>query len=232
MDLIVKHRVLVQKEIEIINSVKKLINTKTKKIISTLFVSLVISLGIFIASNISYVKVLIAFIINPIDSIKLLFRTLMEHLGFYVMSIMGYFGWHDTPVSIFFGIFIILSMFIINFSSKEKYNEEKLSRKENIYIFILGIFSCLITIISLFEWTLNYNGIDTSNFSLSDFSYYIKNTYDILGVQGRYFIPLLPLLIIPINLKIQIKNKKQILIITQIIYYLIVFIYMFIIIIK
>jgi len=123
-------------------------------------------------------------------------------------------------------------MLIINFLSKEKYNNNKLSRKDNMYVFGLGLFSCVITIISLFEWTLNYNGINTSDFVLSDFSYYIKNTYDILGVQGRYFIPLLPLLIIPINLKIETKNKKEILIITQIIYYLILFIYMLIIIIN
>jgi len=220
------------KQIEIINSVKKIVNTKIKRIIATMFILILIVVGLFIISNISYVKVLIAFILNPIDSIKLLFRTLIEHLGFYVISIMGYFGWHDTPVSILFGIFVILSMLIINFLSKEKYNNNKLSRKDNMYVFGLGLFSCVITIISLFEWTLNYNGINTSDFVLSDFSYYIKNTYDILGVQGRYFIPLLPLLIIPINLKIETKNKKEILIITQIIYYLILFIYMLIIIIN
>lgn len=220
------------KQIEIINSVKKLINTKSKKIIAILFVLLLIVVGVIIVTKISYVKVIIAFIVNPIDSLKLLFRTLMEHLGFYVISIIGYFGWHDTPVSIFFGIFIILSMFVINFLSKEKYNDEMLSKKENIYIFVLGILSCLITVISLFEWTINYNGIDTSNFTLRDFSYYIKNTYDILGVQGRYFIPLLPLLIIPINIKIKKENKKQVLKIVQIIYYLILFIYMFVIIIN
>jgi len=157
------------KQIEIINSVKKIVNTKIKRIIATMFILILIVVGLFIISNISYVKVLIAFILNPIDSIKLLFRTLIEHLGFYVISIMGYFGWHDTPVSILFGIFVILSMLIINFLSKEKYNNNKLSRKDNMYVFGLGLFSCVITIISLFEWTLNYNGINTSDFVLSDF---------------------------------------------------------------
>ena len=219
-------------KIEIVNDLKKIINSKRKKIIILFLGILLLLLGIFFVSNISYVKVLIAFIINPISSLKLLFRTFVQHFGFYVISIMGYFGWHDTPVSVFFGIFIILNMLIINLFSNEKYKEVKLNKKENIYIFILGIISCLITIISLFEWTLNYNGMNTSNFLVSDFSYYIKNTYDILGVQGRYFIPLLPLIIIPINLKIEKEHKKGILKFTQILYYSILFIYMFVIIIN
>jgi len=220
------------KQITLINNIKKVINTRIKKIITIIILSILSVIGILFLSKISYAKVLISFIINPIDSLTLLSRTLVEHFGFYIMSIMGYFGWHDTPVSILFGVFIILSILIVNLLSKEKYNDKQLSKKDNIYIFVLGIFSCIIIIISLFEWTINYNGIDTSNFTLSDFSYYVKNTYDILGVQGRYFVPILPLLIIPINLKIKKENKKQILKIIQIIYYLVLFVYMFIIIIN
>ena len=217
------------KKIQLICSI---INNKKKKKILVLSLLLLMLMSLLLVNKISYIKVLVSFIINPIDSIMLLFRTLKEHLAFYAISIMGYFGWHDTPVSVLFGVFIIVGIFIINFLSKSKYENNKLSKKENIYIFSLGIFLSLIIIISLFDWTLNYNGIDTSEFTISDFSYHIKNTYDILGVQGRYFLPIIPLLIIPIDLIKQTKNKNQVLKITQIVYYIIIFIYMFVIILN
>lgn len=224
--------ILPKEKITLFKKLKNITNTKISKITLIITSLIIVILTTKILININYIKVLLAFLINPIASISLIIRTLIEHFGFYVMSIFGYFGWHDTPVSIKFGIFIIINLLLINFWSDNNYQEKNLSKQDNIYIFLSGIFSCVIIIISLFDWTIIYNGIDTTNFTISDYAKYISNMHDILGIQGRYFVPFLPLLIIPLNLKINNFKNQTILKIFQLIYYLTLTFYMLITIIK
>lgn len=208
-------------------------NKKLKIIISLIIFLIMLFLILPIIIKISYVKVLLSFVITPIDGLKLIIRTLIEYLDFYAISIVGYFGWHDTPVSILFGFLVIILLLITNILSKDNNKKNELILKEKIFIVSLGVFLSLIIIISLFDWTLGYLHINNSNLSITDYSKYISSTKAILGIQGRYFIPILPLLLIPIDLNIKkIKNKKLILTITQVIYYSVLFIYMFLILLK
>ena len=222
--------ILPLKRITLYSKIKNIFNTKIKKLLLIIGLIILGLISIKILMNISYVKVLLAFIINPIDGISLIIRTLKAHFGFYIISIMGYFGWHDTPVSILFVVFIMLNLLIVNIPYNN--NDKKLSRRDKIYLFALGLFSCLIIVISLFDWTIKYNNIDTSNFTIADYSYHVSNMYDILGVQGRYFIPFIPLLIFPIEIGIdKLKNKKLIKVM-QIVHYIVLTIYMLIIILN
>jgi len=229
--------ILPTKKIILLDKIKK-IYSKNKKIkLAFTLICVAIIVGFVLIKfllKIDYVKVLFAFILNPIEGIKLIIRTLMKNYLYYPMSIVGYFGWLDTPVSILFLIFIIIFLLIVNLLSKDnnskKYN---LKLKERIYILSLGIFLSLIIIISLYNWTLGYLGVDNSNLSIYHYSYYMDLLNSILGVQGRYFIPVIPLFFIPFDLNLNgIKNRKIILIILQIIYYIILFTYMLIVVLK
>lgn len=227
--------ILPKNKINLLNKIKEFYN-KNKKLkitISIIIFLIILILALPFIIKINYVKVLLSFVINPIGGIKLIIRTLMEYLDFYAISIVGYFGWHDTPVSILFGFFVIIILLITNLLSKDNNEENKLILKERIFLFCLGVFLSLIIIISLFDWTLGYLEINNVNLSIKDYSKYISSIDAILGVQGRYFIPIMPLLLIPIDLNIKkIKHKKLILTIIQVIYYSIMIIYMFLIILK
>jgi len=209
---------------------------KNKKVLKTALIVLTLIIGCLlffkVAINISYIKVLISFLVTPISGCLLILRTIANYIDFYAISIVGYFGWHDTPVSILVGVFVILCLLIINFLSAPKDENNKLNFKERTTLFIFGIVFSIIIMISLFDWTIGYLGTDTTGFGISDYSNRIVSAAAILGVQGRYFIPILPLLIIPFDFNKEIKNKKLILTITQIIYYVIMFIYMLIVILN
>lgn len=209
---------------------------ENKKILKLILIVLALIIGCFlffkVAINISYIKVLISFIVTPVAGSLLILRTIVNYVDFYAISIVGYFGWHDTPVSMLPGIFVFACLLIVNFLSSPQDEKNKLKFKERAALFIFGIIFSIIIMISLFDWTIGYLGTNTSGFSISDYSNHIVSTVAILGVQGRYFIPILPVLIIPFDFNKEIKNKKLILTITQVIYYVIIFIYMLIVIMK
>lgn len=226
--------ILPKEKITLLKKVKTFF--KNKRILKLVLVSLTLVISFFlffkIVINISYIKVLLSFLITPIAGILLLLRTIVNYIDFYAISLVGYFGWHDTPVSILLGIFVVVCLLIINFLSSPKDENYKLKFKEKSALFVFGVIFSIIIIISLFDWTIGYLGTDTTGFSITEYANHIASIDAILGVQGRYFIPILPLLIIPFDFNKKIKNKKTILTIIQIIYYVIIFVYMLVVILK
>lgn len=206
---------------------------ENKKSLFYVFIGLfsLIVLFIFIKYllNISYFKVIMAFILNPLNGIILIIRTIFAHLKFYVAGLIGYFGWFDTKLSIVFYIFVIFSLFFINGLSN--CNANKFNEREKICLFIVFIFIALIIIISMFDWTLSYLGFDTLNYSVNDYANKF-NIKEILGVQGRYFIPIIFILFLPFSYSFKFKNKKKLLVIYQICYYIIVFSYVIFVLLK
>ena len=79
----------------------------------------------------------------------------------------------------------------------------------------------------MFEWTLYLENINYDNFGIAEFSSFIKSINAITGVQGRYFVPILPLILIPLgNKKIYEKTLKFNPILFQSCYYAFLFCYM------
>ena len=231
--------ILPKNKINLISKINKLYekNKKIKLVITLIIVISIINIITFkYLLKISYIKALLAFIINPFDGIQLIIRTFKVNQLYYPMSIVGYFGWLDTPVSIWFLNFVVFCLLTVSILSKDtnKDNNTKnnLKIKERIYVLCLGIILSFIIVISLYSWTLLYLGIDNSNLSIIDYSKYFTYIRTVLGVQGRYFIPIIPLFLIPLDINIKIKKKKIILTLIQIIYYIILFIYMLLIILE
>jgi len=158
--------------------------------------------------TISYVKVILAFVLNPVGGVKLILRTILHSIKFYITTLLGNFGWFDVPVFNGFYVFIIFSILFVSLLSN--YDKKIFNQKEKLFILIFAIIFFFIIMISMFDWTLYYNGINTSNFTILDYTNYISSLKYILGVQGRYLIPIVPLLLILINFDINIKNKSKI----------------------
>ena len=79
----------------------------------------------------------------------------------------------------------------------------------------------------MFEWTLYLMNISYENFSIQEFSAYLKSVHLISGVQGRYFIPILPLILIPLgNKKVYEKTLRFNPIAFQTFYYIFLLCYM------
>lgn len=180
-------------------------------------------------------RLLLAAIRYPKKSIPLLIGTFWYDKFNYIRGISSEFGWLDTHSSIFFVLFVTISLFFfsfINYSAKGKkviVQECQFKKWEIIYMYIIALFLTFIIILSMVDWTAGVMGYKNmqkySIFQLSE----VMNTLPFIGgLQGRYFIPVIPLLFIPIYSK-NISNRisKYNLSMLVIIYYIVIFFYLF-----
>lgn len=180
------------------------------------------------------VKIIISFISVPIDSILLLVRTVGFKLTFYIDSLIGSFGWLDTPTPKLFRIIVLLNLFVVSFviynTNNIKNNNKFIFKKwEKIVIYLTGLLLFSVLIISMFGWSLEYLGlVSESGFSIAEGINFIRICSYIEGVQGRYLIPLVFVFLLPVqsdkfnNLINKINIEKYLFV-----YYFIIYIYMF-----
>lgn len=207
------------------------------KLISTILISILIIfillLFIKILLKIDIGRVLIASVINLKNTMVLYKKTLNIYALYYLDTISGNLGWFDTKFPILLQIYIYISLFVVVFykSKKEELSKSFLKSKDIIIFYAVAILLIYIIILSMFEWTLmcsnviNYNAL-----SVSDYANYFKILPYIGGVQGRYFLPVLPLILLPLNSK-KITNfvNKLSPLLYQILYYIILFTFMIVI---
>lgn len=127
---------------------------------------------------------------NPIQTIKIYYETLISRCDFYLISMFGgYLGWLEIGIQTFlvfaYGVILVLSVLL-----EKKTREYEVSVYAKIWtsLIFLGV-SFLVLTSMLTSWTpLSYTTIQ--------------------GVQGRYFLPVLPLLLIVVyNNSISIKKS-------------------------
>lgn len=179
-------------------------------------------------------RVLIASISRPIDTAILLARTIKHYLLFYVKTIVGQFGLFNVNTNKIVDSLLLICVFVISMfnykviDDKIEVENNKFSKKDLFILYITFFIIVYFVILAMFEWTLFAIGIESyDNMSLTKVAYYIKNIKLIGGVQGRYFVPILPLILIPLgNKKIYEKTLRLNPILFQLIYYCFLGIYM------
>lgn len=126
-------------------------------------------------------------LLEPFTFLETLFKTVVQFLSFYYRSFVGILGWLDTPlpdiIYLIYGGVLMLALLVDPFL--KKFEQERL--------LLLGVFvgSTLILFLSLYL-------IATPVASPL-----------IGGIQGRYFIPLVPLLLIPLITTHQQPIKRE-----------------------
>lgn len=129
---------------------------------------------------------LIFILTNPLFNIKLLTNTLINYWDFYLASFVGILGWLDTPLQPF-AIYIVYALYVILSLVLDTKVETHITLASSIKLLTLGIlittFLCILYSLYL-AWSPLKNSV-------------------ILGVQGRYFIPLAILfsLVLPLHRK-------------------------------
>lgn len=121
-------------------------------------------------------------LMNPKLLIRIIYSTIDTNLEFYVDSFIGKpMGWVEIPLSQIF-IYIYLAMIML-VSFKRKNEVIELSRIDRAYLLIAGTLSSAFVFAGmLMEWTPNCFTV-------------------IQGVQGRYFLPAIPLLLYAVRSK-------------------------------
>lgn len=110
---------------------------------------------------------------NPFGFIRILITTFIDYMDFYIHSLIGgSLGWLNIGIPNFVGIAFIILLFISCLKIESEHQLIKASHKIWIILVLIGVAIC--TEVGLF---ISWTPIDSSI---------------IEGVQGRYFLPILP----------------------------------------
>ena len=124
------------------------------------------------------------------EIVKMLFNTICYQTDFYIKTITGYFGWFQIESPWFIKIPVIMIV-VLSFMRKENdvKAEDTLSKLYSLVLFI-AVFIIIELLLLLDHTTMGSSIIE--------------------GVQGRYFIPALPLLLLVIrNNMIKVSEKTD-----------------------
>ncbi len=167
-----------------------------------IFMSVVVAVAYKMLINMSAGRIFVAAAYNVSGALKLILETIKEYGWLMIVQLTGDFGWFDTPVSLLFTVFVILNIFFFVFfdfenSQREPYKKNPFKFWEFTVFIFMAVFITLITVLSMFSWTIRAYGIDFEALSLVEISQYMNSIPYIGGLQGRYFIPMLPFALVP-----------------------------------
>ena len=119
-------------------------------------------------------------VLHPISFFKIILNTLYTNANEYITGFVGLFGWSDTylpKILVFCYIFLICMFSCIK-------SDNKISINKNERIFFLTI--CLVSFIAMYAVFSIIFQVDTK-------------TGTLIGLQGRYLIPLAPLFFLALS---------------------------------
>ncbi len=162
--------------------------------------------GIYLFRDNPFLKTILADVLSLPQFAGLLFRTYRALGTEHVIQLVGQFGWLDSSVSSMF-IFVFLMMAVYLNSTTLEVTERKLSVPRRIWLAAVFVFAFVLTEIAMQCWSYGYLNWDTGA-DLSAFRDYIGYLPNILGFQGRYWIPCLPLLLVGLSGPAQRTSRK------------------------
>jgi uncharacterized membrane protein len=145
---------------------------------------------------------------------SIMLHTIWQLGGYYRDSIIGNLGWLDTSFPSVFICFTYLNLLVLSFTQRNAENDSVKIRDRIVMGGIFCIVSLLLLTIAL-QWSFDVGGLSYQ--TIADMRNSLYQVALSLGVQGRYFLPILFCLFAAIDGIIKIDYKKMIL--WQILYY-------------
>lgn len=182
---------------------------KKRKIICIIAMVICIAAAGYVMRNGEYFQILTASVLQPGRTLLLIKFTALSLKDYYLQTLVGCFGYLDSFMSYtYIVIFFMMLMYIMLFDYKEELdNIHKLSVANRIFMILIAGSIFILVFMSQINWSFRLAELDM-NGGVEYFRQCLYKIDIILGVQGRYFIPALPMLIIPLTSGHEIKSKK------------------------
>ncbi len=195
-----RYRLKLGKRFEIMSFARKY------KLIVLVLVACGIGVALYVFRNNSSVALILSDILEFPKFISLLIRTYRSLFYTHIIQMVGRFGWLDSSVS---SIFIILFFIMLTYlsSATSEMENTKLTASRRVWLLLVFIASFLLIEIAMQGWSYDYLEWG-SKVDLATFRSYIAKLNTILGVQGRYWIPILPILLISLSCPTQRKHRE------------------------
>ena len=187
--------------------------------------------GYQVLKHMYFGRVLLAAIGYPRKSFHMILNTLYVNKFGFIKGLTSEFGWLDTHSSLIFSIFVLVFVFIINFIHFKYDNYKSPFKKwETIYIYGIAVVMIFLLVLAMFDWTATIRGYQNlAKCSILELSNIMGTIPVIGGVQSRYFVPVIPLILLPMySKKITSYVSKINMWFLILIYYFVVFMYLFI----
>lgn len=140
-------------------------------------------------------RLLLEYIQAPENLVLVIGKTIQERVNYWYNGLLAEFGWSDlTMPSLYYFLISVLLIYLSISCVDKQQNVKRTVGWERLVISGIIILSITLICASMLSWTLSVEGIDSM--SAKDLIYFNL----IEGVQGRYFLPLIPLvLLLPRN---------------------------------
>ena len=153
--------------------------------------------AIYLGRHSAEVKTLVSDVLELPEFLKFLQRTYEQRIYAHLQQMVGMFGWADSFVSgqyviLFFGVMVYLNTCIT------ENVDRKLNIPRRLLMLAIVVIALLMVEVAMQSWNYIVYGWDTTA-SLDTFRTYIAGSEWNLGVQGRYFIPVLPVMLVALS---------------------------------
>ncbi len=163
----------------------------------------------YVMRNGEYFQILTASVLQPGRTLLLIKYTALSFKDFYLQTLVGSFGYLDSFMSYsYIVIFFMMLLYIMLFGyEKEIEGLKKISIANRLFMILITVSIIILVFMSQINWSFRLAELDM-NGGVDYFRECLYKIDIILGVQGRYFIPVLPMLLIPLTWGHEIKSKK------------------------
>lgn len=173
-----------------------------------IFGMIIAGVAVYLLRDVFYVEMILSLITEWKRSLYLFFQTGVTHTGSLIVSTVGNFGWLDTPIRGDFALMVFVMITAFALVNNDNKTEVQLRTWDRIVIWGTAIALCVFTATAMINHTI---------MMILYGSEWADKTYDIRsalyqipyigGIQGRYYLPFVSLLFIPLP---QVKriNKK------------------------
>lgn len=143
----------------------------------------------------SYSSQQISFVLgHPIKTIVIFFRTISHKYLEYITGVVGKFGWADTNFPLPFVVVYFYSMIVIAFSEGAFFH--KFNWKKHLLVFLISMLVLAGVFGGMYIYWTSYPQFGGVGARVIE------------GVQGRYLLPLLPLLVLICSSKLSLVSKR------------------------
>lgn len=176
----------------------------------------------YVGRNNPDIKTILSDITSPIRFLMLLKRTFLEYFLAHIRQLVGVFGWLDSGVSAVCVVLVLIFMVYLIIFKGEK-TDLRLDVKRRL-ILLLSAFGVFMLIeIALQSWTYFHLAFDR-NVGLDVYRRYMREIPHIMGIQGRYWLPCVPITLVALSGNRERKHVKAYYAV-QFIVYIILFVY-------
>lgn len=171
--------------------------------------------GVYVFRHNVWIQIIYGMVAESRRGIYLLKETVATWHQYVIISTIGNFGWLDTPMlyGVVIAVYILFLIFAMFNSDKEK--KKRFSVIGAVVVWGTFIIMTLLIMLSMVNHTIMVVLFGAENL---DKTYHIREAlYQIPyigGLQGRYFVPFIPLMFLPVPQVKQVKKSTMIIIIS------------------